>query len=413
MTTPLALVFETMPPTDGGGCAPRGNAFARALVDNGRFGPLVVYTTTSNPTPIEGVELRTLGDRSGSSQDQRLSRRLAGEAAFGLRVAWAVLRSSRATVWMFSTPSYVAMLFATIAARLRGSHYVLDVRDIYPQAYIAAGLINPKGLVARVLSSLSKRAYRRATTMLAATEGLRVTLQGLASETKVHTIINGFTVNRANINAVPRERFTVCFHGVLGYFQDSASLVEIGRRLEQYDIDMVVIGYGRDAHMFKDISAPNIKFLGRLPHDRTMMEVARCHVGLSLRKDEEISADSFPVKVWEYLGLGMPTLVAPSSDAGRFVEQHGCGYMLAAGNVEEAVSRIVELRDNPDLYRAASERAALAVAPFSRAAQSQKMAEILAYAMQDLPVPTVLRAPQAPNPHAADTQETSRRARPE
>lgn len=411
MTTPIALIYETMPPTSGGGCAPRGDAFARALAAHGSFGPVAVHTTTSDPSPIAGVDLHPIGRQS--AQNQGLVHRLGGEIVFGLRTALRVLRSGRDTVWLISTPSYVAMLLTSLAARMRRARYVLDVRDIYPQAYIAAGLIKPNGVIAKMSAWFSKRAYLRATTILAATEGLRTTLQSLVPPASIYTIINGFSVDRATIRPLLHERFTVCFHGVLGYFQDGPALLEVGRRLQEENVDLVVIGYGRDAHLFEDAPPANISFLGRLPYDRTMQEVARCHVGLSLRKDEEISADSFPVKVWEYLGLGMPTLVAPLSDAGRFVEQHGCGFMLAAGDVDGAVSHILELRDDPERYRAMSERALIAVAPFSRAAQSMQMAKILAEATQDLRATSVLIAPAGPDSPPADTQENSRRACPE
>lgn len=382
MTTPLAMVYETMPPTSGGGCAPRGDAFARAAAQHGGFGPITVHTSTAAPAEIHGVTMRSVGRQS--DQNQGLLRRLAGELMFGLRIAMRVLGASRDTVWLISTPSYVAMLLISFAARLRGARYVLDVRDIYPQAYIAAGLIKPTGFAAKVATYLSKRAYASANIILAATEGLRTTLQGIGPSAQIHTVINGFSVDRASVVTVPHERFSVSFHGVLGYFQDGASLLEVGRRLEQHNIDLVVIGYGRDANLFDNSGAANIKFLGRLPYDQTMQEVARCHVGLSLRKDEEISADSFPVKVWEYLGLGMPALVAPPSDAGEFVARHNCGFVIAAGDVQRTVDQIVALRDNPDLYQTMSENALLAVAPYSRAAQAKQMAQILADATQDL-----------------------------
>lgn len=379
MTKTIALVYETMPPSSGGGSAPRGDAFARALAAHGAFGPVTVYCATPQPTPIPGVELVSVGNQSAGNQ--RLVTRLGGELLLGLRLAIKSLGRGRDVFWLVSTPSYVAMLIVVFALRLRGIRYALDVRDIYPQVYVAAGLIKPGGFLARLFAGLSRRAYARATTIIAATNGLTRTLHLEGITTPVHTVINGYSRGRSDVAADRHQRFTVCFHGVLGHFQDSASLLEVGRRLAALDIDLVVIGYGRDAVLFEDASVPNIRLLGRLPQDRTIEEVARCHVGISLRKDEEISADSFPVKVWEYLGLGMPTLVAPRSDAAEFVSGHGCGFMLAAGDVDAAIAHIVALRDDPALYESMQERALATVAPYSRARQAGAMAQILADAV--------------------------------
>jgi glycosyltransferase involved in cell wall biosynthesis len=379
VTKAIALIYETMPPSSGGGSAPRGDAFARAIAAQGSFGPVTVYCATPAPTPIAGVELVAVGNQSAGNQ--RLVARLGGELLLGLRLAIKALARGRDVFWLVSTPSYVVMLVVVFALRLRGIRYALDVRDIYPQVYVAAGLVKPGGFLARLFAGLSRRAYARATTIISATNGLTRTLRLESVTTSVHTVINGYSRGRTDVAAELHHRFTVCFHGVLGYFQDSASLLEVGRRLAAFDIDLVVIGYGRDAALFEDAGAPNIRLLGRLPLDRTIEEVARCHVGISLRKDEEISADSFPVKVWEYLGLGMPTLVAPRSDAAEFVSRHGCGFMLAAGDVNAAVAHIVALRDDPALYASMQERALATVAPYSRARQAGVMAQILADAV--------------------------------
>ncbi|WP_061911963.1 glycosyltransferase [Devosia sp. Leaf420] len=376
MTQAIALIYETMPPSSGGGSAPRGDAFVRALVAEGAFGPVTVYCATAEPTPIDGVELISVGNQSAGNQ--RLLARLGGELLLGLRLAIKAFGRDRDVFWLVSTPSYLAMLVVVFALKLRGIRYALDVRDIYPQAYIAAGLVKPGGFLARIFTGLSRRAYAGATVIIAATEGLTKTLRLQGVQVPVHTIINGYSRGRESVAPDLHQRFTVCFHGVLGYFQDNASLLAVGRQLAAHDIDLVVIGYGRDAGLFENVDVPNIRFLGRLSQERTIEEVARCHVGISLRKDEEISADSFPVKVWEYLGLGMPTLVAPRSDAGDFVSHHGCGYNLAAGDIDAAVAHIVALRDDLALYRSMQQSALTAVAPYSRARQAGVMAQLLA-----------------------------------
>jgi glycosyltransferase involved in cell wall biosynthesis len=81
--------------------------------------------------------------------------------------------------------------------------------------------------------------------------------------------------------------------------------------------------------------------------DKTIELIESCHVGLCLRKDDKISRDSFPVKVWEYIGLGIPTIVTPKCEAGSFIQQHGCGYEFESGSAEAIIAIILELKNNP------------------------------------------------------------------
>jgi glycosyltransferase involved in cell wall biosynthesis len=65
-----------------------------------------------------------------------------------------------------------------------------------------------------------------------------------------------------------------------------------------------------------------------------------------LRKNDEISKDAFPVKIWEYLGLGIPSIVTPRCEAGDFLEANECGFQLESGHTRELVDKILELKED-------------------------------------------------------------------
>ena len=76
-------------------------------------------------------------------------------------------------------------------------------------------------------------------------------------------------------------------------------------------MEFVIIGQGTKAEMVKQATATNISFLGELPIDEVIEQVAACDVGLCIRDETAQSKYSFPVKAWEYIGLKMPMLVYP------------------------------------------------------------------------------------------------------
>jgi glycosyltransferase involved in cell wall biosynthesis len=143
-------------------------------------------------------------------------------------------------------------------------------------------------------------------------------------------------------------------------------LIKVAEKLESYCIDVVVVGYGRGSEVIGAYRGSNLIFYGMQPHDKTIEIIEKCHLGLCLRKNDPISKDSFPVKVWEYLGLGIPTIVTPRCEAGEFLEQNGCGCQFDSGSVGKIVEKINDIRSNPETACKMSSQARFVAAKFTR-----------------------------------------------
>ncbi|QDQ25721.1 glycosyltransferase family 4 protein [Chitinimonas arctica] len=353
----IACFFESLPPSGGGGAALRGHSIAEALVKFRGATPvdLRFYTATPDPHPIDGVEIKSLPSGTGS-EEGGLLRRVWREGVLGIRVGRQVFRANpKSTTLLVSSPSYIAACIICLAAMLRRMPFILDIRDIYPQAYVASNLIAKDGVLHRILDKFSAYMYKRAALIFTATAGLKNEVEKYPGKPSVVHIANGFPSLLLNVQSEKHARFTVCFHGVLGFFQDVESIVILADRLAMHDIDVVVVGYGRKSNLLEDNQNENLRYLGRKSFEETIQEVSKCHVGLCLRLDEDISKDAFPVKVWEYLGLAIPTIVTPPCDAGEFLELSRCGAQYNAGDVEQIYSAILRLKDDADLYSAMQE----------------------------------------------------------
>lgn len=315
-----------------------------------------IHTTTPSPSLLAGAEVIAI-DSAEVENAAGLVARMLGE----MRMGWSAARSmlagaQREDLLLVSTPSYLAALVICARARWRGVPYVLDVRDIYPQAYAQAHLISKGGWLYRFFAARSTAMYRGARRIITTTQGLAREVASVAPQTQVNCVYNGFPSALSQRRAMKHDRFTACFHGVLGFFQDVETLIEMARRLQPHDIDVVAIGYGRKEDALRSAQLANLHFLGRLSFDETMNQIERCHVGLCLRMDDEVSRDAFPVKVWEYLGLGMPSIVTPHCEAGEFLERHGCGIQLPAGDVDAIVASLLRLKSQQDEREAMSSK---------------------------------------------------------
>ena len=375
--------FQHMPPYSGA-AALRGasilGALPRVLAD--REAAVEAFTTTPNPALLAGVTVKSIGVPEVENA-RGLAFRIVGELRIGRAAARAMFDDGRrCDLAVISSPGYLAALMIAAAARRFGVPYVLELRDVYPQVYAEAGLLRRGSLLYRFFTRRTRRLYEGARAVIAATQGLARTVSEDASGATVHHVYNGFPSDLMVRRAAPHERFTVCFHGVMGFFQDIETLVEVAQRLLAHEVDMVVVGYGRKEGLVAGAGLPNLRFLGRQPFERTMVEIERCHIGLCLRKDDDISRDAFPVKVWEYLGLGLPSLVTPICEAGDFIEAQGCGKQLPAGDAGRIVEAILALQHDRGVLRAMSDRCRNAAAGYTREQTGLQAARIVARCIQ-------------------------------
>jgi glycosyltransferase involved in cell wall biosynthesis len=380
VTSPRLLAFFQEWPPASSAVALRGSAIVGQLAllarSEGEL-QISVLTTTPAPAATAGVAVRWLAVPT-VEHAAGLHRRVIGEVRIGLALMRA-LRSGRAgcDLLVVSTPSYIAALFVTAVARQRGINYVLDVRDLYPQVYAEAGLLRRRSWVYRLFAAGSRAMYRGAAQVIAATRGLERAIRTEAPTARVSCAYNGYPDALAQRSAAKHARFTACFHGVLGFFQDVETLVEVARRVHDAAVDIVVIGSGRKEELLQRDPPPNLRFLGRMSFDDTIAELERCHVGLCLRLDDGISRDAFPVKVWECLGLGMPALVTPPCEAGAFLHAEGCGMQFAAGDVDAIAGALIALSGDAEHLEALSSRCREVRAGYARSRMGREAAQLI------------------------------------
>lgn len=380
--------FQHWPPY-AGAAGLRGRSILTGLRDHPATyeKDLRVYTTTPGATAVKRVEVVVLPVAELENSEKILTR-IFGEVRIGWVAARRMFRKDGgADFVIISMPAYLAGIVMSAMARWHRTPYALEVRDVYPQVYAEAGLIRRDSLVYRLFSYLSRVAYERAQCVIVATRGLERVVRADAPLADVHAVYNGFPAEFLLRRAVKNERFTVCFHGVMGFFQDIETLIRVAVELQRHEVDVLVIGYGRQETLLRAEAPPNLTFRGRLPFDRTIAEIEKCHLGLCLRKDDGISKDAFPVKVWEYLGLGIPSIVTPRCEAGDFLEAHGCGFQLDPGRITDLVQKICHLKNNPaELGRLAANCRAAGM-DYTREKLGARVAEVIAeHGLDRLPV---------------------------
>ncbi|MFG1779347.1 glycosyltransferase [Micromonospora sp. NPDC049048] len=144
----------------------------------------------------------------------------------------------------------------------------------------------------------------------------------------------------------PRDGLRLLYAGSAGP-KDLLGVVLAGIRLlppaDRARVRLVIAGISRDqATVASDLDEPalaelgdQVTFLGRLPRQRVLEELARAHFSVLVRPTAGYARAGFPSKVPESLAAGCPVLLNHTSDLARHIVDGREGIVLAGPHAED------------------------------------------------------------------------------
>jgi glycosyltransferase involved in cell wall biosynthesis len=139
-------------------------------------------------------------------------------------------------------------------------------------------------------------------------------------------------------HGLPHDRPIAVFGGQITHgrgIEDLLASAELARAA-QAELVFLFIGRGPLAPLVQqaiDNGASNVRLIGELGRDEYLTLVAACDVGL-VATVADVDVPTFPSKTIDYLRAGLPVAasVEASTDFDQFVEAHGFGLAVAAGD---------------------------------------------------------------------------------
>lgn len=350
-------------------CALRMDAFASTWSQMGHD----VTVLTAVPNHPEGViqagyRRRLVVDEERSSarlrrvwvrasQSKGASARLATYGSFAAMAGLVgSLRISRPDVVVATTPPpFAAVAGAALASRYRVP-FVLDVRDLWPEAAIAMGELG-KGRATSALQSMVQWLYRRADLVVAATEGFaqeighgaQVVPNGCDPRVARTPEEAGFAVrSRLDLG----NRFLLGFVGNHGVCEGLDGVVEAMARLREVpDVHLLLVGDGpRRGELMRQaeaVGARNVTFHPSVPVEQVGAFLRAADVLVVPLQNDPHFATRFPAKMFDAWACARPVLIGWDGDARRLVERIGGGSFAPCGEPEAFAAEIQRLRELP------------------------------------------------------------------
>jgi glycosyltransferase involved in cell wall biosynthesis len=275
-------------------------------------------------------------------------------AAFGLP------RLGKVDVVVASSPTLFSSLSAWLIARLRRVPFVLEVRDLWPEAIVGLGLMRP-GPMVQFLSALARFLYRQAALVVLVTEAFadRLVEQGIPRP-KLAVIPNGADTRLFSPEAdgcAARKQLGLDGHFVVAYIGSHGLSHGLGAVLDaaarQPDVTYLMVGDGADRERLlaerNRRGLTNVIMRPSVDKAEVPGLYAAADVCLVPLRNVPVFDAFVPSKLFELLAAGRPIIGAVRGEAHDILARSGGALLVEPERGDQLAEAVDRLRADPDL----------------------------------------------------------------
>jgi glycosyltransferase involved in cell wall biosynthesis len=270
-------------------------------------------------------------------------------------------RLGRPDVVVASSPTLFSAFSAWLMARVLGVPFVLEVRDLWPEAILDLSLMRP-GPVVEVLRRLAAFLYARAERVVLVTHAFadRLVEQGVPRG-KLAVIPNGADVRlfapdvdgratRDKLGLHP-EQFVVGYVGSHGVSHGLDAVLDAATC--QPDVCYLLVGDGAERDRLvaerERRGLTNVRMLPSVPRAEVPGLYAAADVCLVPLRDVPLFETFVPSKLFEVLAAGRPIIGAVRGEARDILRRSGGALLVEPGNGAAIAEAAEHLRADPAL----------------------------------------------------------------
>lgn len=339
---------------------------------------------------VDGIKVRTLG--VSYNQKMGVNDRIRSFLVFAGRSMGRATRARNCDVVLATSTPLTVALPALVARWGARCPVVFEVRDVWPDAAVDAGVLRNPALI-RLAKMLEMMIYKHSDHIVTLSTGMssRIKSKGNFGE-KITMIPNCCDLDRfgPNVDGLNLRRqqeaenkFVVLYVGAIGRANNVEYLVEVVEQM-RYEPDIVFwfVGDGNRLDFLKrkveSRGMGNVHIFGPQPKSAVPRFMAAADVGLVTFIPQPVYYENSPNKFFDYIAAGLPVIFNRSTWLKPYISSHAAGIVCEENRPTEMVDAIRQLKSNPGLQTAMRRNArGLAEKEFSRDVMSDRYVELL------------------------------------
>lgn len=311
--------------------------------------------------PVPGVTI--LRTYTYSALHRSFVHRVFSFLSFMFSSFWVGLNVAKIDLVWGTTPPIFQAVTAWLLARLKRSHFLLEVRDLWPEFAIAVGVLrNP--LLIRASLWLERFLYQHADRVIVNSPGFiahvsqrgarQVTLIPNGADPAMFDPTLPATQFRQKLGL--EGKFVVLYAGAHGLSNDLKIVLEAAHRLAAEDkIRFVFVGDGKEKpallRQAQALDLHNVLFIPPIPKAEMNQALASADACIAILKPLDWYQTTYPNKVFDYMAAGRPVLLAIDGVIRQVVEEAQAGLFVTPGDACAMAQAVLRLAGDPGAAR--------------------------------------------------------------
>lgn len=302
------------------------------------------------------------------------------------------LFQKKSDVIVATSPQFFCACSGYLLSIFKRKPFVFELRDIWPASIIAVGAMKDSFAI-RMLEKLELFLYRKADSIISVTHSFKKELieRGVNGD-KIDVVLNGVDLTKYEPVAEKdielaqhynlKNKFVAGYIGTHGMAHGLENIVSVAEQLKDYDdIRIVFAGGGAVRKKIVDLvnarQLNNVVLIDRQPKEMMPKIWSLCDISLVPLKNSNLFKTVIPSKIFECMGMGIPTLMSvPEGEATAIIQETNSGLTVEPENVEQIYEGILKLKNDENHYNELRQSSIDAANNFSRDLMAEKMLDI-------------------------------------
>ncbi len=283
--------------------------------------------------------------------------------SYMIAVVLAIPFLPKSDIVLSTSPQFFSGLAGYFVSRFKRIHWVLEIRDLWPESILVVGAIKSKAII-RILEFLEMFAYRKADRIVPVTDAFKhyMVEKGIDPK-KIEVIKNGvdlaFYQPLSHENSVSKElglqeKFVASYFGTHGMAHHLETVLLAARELKEHaEIVFLLVGDGAERQKLlllrDEMDLQNVIMIGQQPKEKMPLLWALSNVSLVLLKKSDLFKAVIPSKIFESMAMQKPIILGVEGESKRIIEMANSGLCIEPEDSRELADRILELYENSDL----------------------------------------------------------------
>ena len=288
-----------------------------------------------------------------------------------------------------TSPQFFCACSGWLLSVFKRKPFVFELRDIWPASIIAVGAMRDSFAI-RMLEKLELFLYRKADSIISVTHSFKKELieRGVNGD-KIDVVLNGVDLTKyepvaeKDIELAKQynldNKFVAGYIGTHGMAHGLENIVSVAEQLRDYeDIRIVFAGGGAVRKKVVDLvntkQLNNVVLIERQPKEMMPKIWSLCDISLVPLKNSDLFKTVIPSKIFECMGMGIPTLMSvPEGEATAIIQETNSGLTVEPESVEQIVESILKLKNDSVFYNELRQSSMTVANQFSRDLMAKNM----------------------------------------